>query len=348
MDQTEYHDVIVIGSGFGGAFVAHDLAERNIDVCVLERGRWWNPGDFPRQPDELFTNVWDPLSSRYGLFDFRAFRSLTALVAAGVGGGSLIYANVMLRKPAAWFTTPIGDRQSVDWPVTAADLEPFYKRAHAAMSPMQFLYPSTVAPRASAFEWAASSRGYKVFAPELAITFSQPGEPLGRPINGDGRRQTCRLCGECILGCNYGAKNTLDLTLLKDIASVRTRALVRSVAPSGQAPQGYAVRYLDLAGREDGPTWESREAVKEMHCRVLVIAAGAFGSTELLLRSAASLPGISRRLGAAFSPNGDLLTFGSRIGGRREARAVRHRPGRNGGRTDDHADGADRRRRRRR
>ena len=165
----------------------------------------------------------------------------------------------MLRKPAAWFTTPIGDRQSVDWPVTAADLEPFYKRARLVMDPTKFQYPSNVAPRPAAFEWAARSRGYKVFAPELAITFSKPGQPLGEPIDGDPRRETCRLCGECILGCNYGAKNTLDLTILNEIRNcVRTHALVRSVAPIGPWPQGFIVRYLDLTGREDAPSWEAR------------------------------------------------------------------------------------------
>ena len=155
MSEIEYHDVIVIGSGFGGSFVAHELAERGHHVCVLERGRWWHPGEFPRRPDELFGNVWAPTSGRYGLFDIRAFRGLTALVAAGVGGGSLIYANVMLRKPSSWFSTPVEDGESVDWPISRATLDPFYDRAHTLMDPKPFPYPGSIAPRAAAFEWAA-------------------------------------------------------------------------------------------------------------------------------------------------------------------------------------------------
>ena len=86
---------------------------------MLERGRKWLPGEFPRRPDELFDNVWAPPSGRFGLFDFRAFRGLTALVAAGVGGGSLIYANVLIDKPGTWFSTPVAHHESVDWPISA-------------------------------------------------------------------------------------------------------------------------------------------------------------------------------------------------------------------------------------
>jgi cholesterol oxidase len=314
------HEVIVIGSGFGGSFVAHELAKQGREVCVLERGRKWLPGEFPRRPDELFDNVWAPPSGRFGLFDFRAFRGLTALVAAGVGGGSLIYANVLLDKPGTWFTTPVEHHESVDWPISADVLRPYYERARKAMTPKRFTYPASIAPRTAAFEWAAQSRGYHVFAPELAVSFSENGDLGGQPIKGPKgtKRETCRLCGECILGCNFGAKNTLDLTLLDhDAINVRAQTLVRSIAPIREGDLRYAVRYIDLAGRSARALSEQNAPIQEMRCRVLVIAAGALGSPELMLRSASSFPGLSRMVGTHFSPNGDLLTFGTRIGGRR-------------------------------
>lgn len=96
-------DCIVIGSGFGGAVMACRLAESGRRVLVLERGERYPPGSFPRTPLATSTNVWDPKQRLYGLYDMWSFRKFDAIVSAGLGGGSLIYANVMLRKPEAWF-----------------------------------------------------------------------------------------------------------------------------------------------------------------------------------------------------------------------------------------------------
>ena len=322
---AEEHDVIVVGSGFGGSFVAHALAKDGHKVCVLERGGRWQPGDFPRRPDELFANVWDPISMRYGLFDIQSFKGLTVLVAAGVGGGSLIYANVLLEKPNRWFTTPAGDCESVEWPISGDDLREEYARAKGLLEPMQFVASPVTAPRTAAFERAARNCGYRVTAPDLAVNFAN-----GRGGRADGKeiravegihREPCRLCGECILGCNFGSKNTLDLMLLRDDhITVRERTLVRSVAPIHAGRYHFEVRYIDLHGRDRSPLREQREELSIMRCNVLILAAGSLGSTELMLRSAVGFPGLSRHVGTRFSPNGDLLTFGSRLGRRRRGR----------------------------
>src|SRR5262249_35501865 len=152
---------VVIGSGFGGAFAAHALASHGWDVLVLERGRRWELGSFPRRPDQLFGNTWDPARQRYGLYDMRSFRGVDALVAAGVGGGSLIYANVALRKEPDWFSTPTGDGTDTDWPVTYDDLAPYYDRAIRLLRATPFPVQYELARR-SAFERAAHARGYRV------------------------------------------------------------------------------------------------------------------------------------------------------------------------------------------
>ncbi len=96
-------DAVVVGSGFGGSVTAFRLAEAGLRVCVLERGKEYPPGSFPRNPHETAKNFWDPDFRMYGLFDLWSFSKLDALVSSGLGGGSLIYANVLLRKPEKWF-----------------------------------------------------------------------------------------------------------------------------------------------------------------------------------------------------------------------------------------------------
>ena len=97
-DAPERFDAIVIGSGFGGSVSAYRLAESGLRVCLLERGKPYPPGSFARTPGQMRTNFWDPTRGLYGLFDLWSFHGLNALVSSGLGGGSLIYANVLLRK----------------------------------------------------------------------------------------------------------------------------------------------------------------------------------------------------------------------------------------------------------
>src|SRR5690349_4193707 len=113
--HAEYANAVVIGSGFGGAVAAWRLAHEGLSVVVLERGKLYPRGSFPRTPYKMARNFWDPSEGLYGLFDIWSFRSLESVVASGVGGGSLIYANVLLRKDENWFVTNAQDGE--DWPV---------------------------------------------------------------------------------------------------------------------------------------------------------------------------------------------------------------------------------------
>src|SRR5215204_5113786 len=97
MSDTHF-DAVVIGSGFGGSVMAYRLAEAGLRVCVLERGKPYPPGSFPRSPREMRGHFWDPSEGLFGLFNLWSFRGLEAVVSSGLGGGSLIYANVLIRK----------------------------------------------------------------------------------------------------------------------------------------------------------------------------------------------------------------------------------------------------------
>lgn len=322
---TERFDAIVIGSGFGGAVAAARLSEAGLSVVVLERGRPYPPGSFPRTPRGMRTNFWAPASGLLGLFEVWSFDKVTAIVAAGLGGGSLIYANVMLRKPPDTFA---------GWPLGYDALVPHYERVERVLGPTPFPHveePYASTPKTHAFARAAAAAGLEVERPPLAIAFAAGDRPPapGVQLPPDGNlhgapRRTCRLCGECNVGCNEGAKDTLDFTYLSE--ALRAGAQIRSCCEAvGIAAEegGYAVRYLQhVSARGATPDHlldPTRELDRSIRAKVVVVAAGALGSTRLLLASRAGLPRLSPRLGHGFSSNGDWFSVARncRLPGRR-------------------------------
>lgn len=316
--MEERYDAVVVGSGFGASAMACRLAQAGRRVAVLERGDRHPPGSFPRSPRGLAANLWEPAAGLYGMFDVWAFHGIEALVSSGLGGGSLIYANVLLRKDRDWFVDDDPGHPRRPWPVGYDDLEPHYEAAEAMLGAQR--YPLDADPysgtaKTLAMREVAGRLGGEWTLPPLAVTFSNPGrKPVpGQPIEEDRPnlyqvpRSTCRLCGECDLGCNYGAKNTLDLTYLSRAvdagAEIRTLCEVRRIDPLPEG--GYRVGYVShdpAAGPPAAPErWLRADRV--------ILGAGTFGSTFLLLRNRAAFPAIGPTLGTRFSGNGDILTF---------------------------------------
>jgi cholesterol oxidase len=315
----ERFDAVVVGSGFGGSVVAQRLADAGLDVLVLERGKAYPPGSFPRRPREMRDNFWDPSEGLHGMFDVWSFRHIEALVSSGLGGGSLIYANVLIRKDPKWFVHDGGPEEGYEhWPVTREDLDPHYDNVEPMLGAQS--YPLDRAPYADtsktlAMREAAGRLGLRWCLPKLAVSFAGPGQEPGVPIpepegNLHGRpRYTCRLCGECDIGCNYGSKNTLDYNYLSAAkrlgAEIRTRCEVRSFAPEGN---GHVVRYVEHdPAREGRRTNTGRLPERTVRADRLVLSAGTLGTTYLLLRNRAAFPGIGSPLGTRFCGNGDLL-----------------------------------------
>lgn len=324
MAATDNHfDAVVVGSGFGGSVLAYRLARAGKSVCVLERGRAYPPGSFPRGPRELSKAFWDPSEGYYGLFNLWSFKGIGAVVSSGLGGGSLIYANVLLRKPEEWFVQGGKAEDGYEsWPVTYKELVPHYERAEAMLNGQEYPFAHTT-PKTVAFREAGEKLGREFILPKLAVTFANAGEEaaVGVPIREEHPnmygvpRYTCRLVGECDIGCNFGSKNTLDLNYLSEAkrlgAEIWPLREVRSLAP--REGGGYVVRYVehDLAdeGRKIRTDDPRLRPLRELTCERLVLAAGTLGSTYLLLRSRDAFPGLSPRLGSRFGGNGDLLTF---------------------------------------
>ncbi len=316
--QDSHFDAVIVGSGFGGSVMAYRLAEAGLEVCLLERGKTYPPGSFPRSPREMATNFWDPSEGHYGLYDLWSFNGIEALVASGLGGGSLIYANVLLRKDPNWFVTEDLERGGYEhWPVTRADLDPHYDRVEAMIKPQRYPAehpPYDTTPKTREFAAAAERLGMKADLPPLAVTFANderppvPGEPIeeDKPNLHGAPRYTCRLVGECDIGCNIGAKNTLDFNYLSAAkragAELLTEAEVRSFEPLDGG--GFRVGYVTHPEREE----------HALSAKRLVLSAGTLGSTFLLLKNRSAFPRLSPRLGTRFCGNGDLLTFAVNTG----------------------------------
>lgn len=323
MQASEHFDAIVVGSGFGGSVTAYRLAEAGLRVCVLERGKRYPPGSFPRAPYDMARNFWDPNSARFGLFQVWGFKHMDALVAAGLGGGSLIYANVHLRMPEAWFVHDLPGGAYEPWPFDYAALEPHYERVEAILKPTTYpveAEPYAGTPKMLAYRAAAEARGLAWSLPPISVTFADegrapvPGEPIHDPTgsttnNLHGRtRYTCRLCGECDVGCNFGSKNTLDYNYLslaeKHLAVLRDLCDVKTFAPRPDG--GYQVTYRQYAPEDEGRVPYSGGQEVTISGDRLVLAAGTFGTNYLLQRNKAAFR-LSARFGKGFSGNGDIL-----------------------------------------
>lgn len=302
-------DAVVVGSGFGGAVSAYRLSAAGRSVCVLERGKTYKPGSFARTPDELKNAFWDPSNGQFGLFNVWSFKNTDVIVSSGLGGGSLIYANVLVEKPAEWFD---------GWPINYAQLKTHYQNVKNVLKPVK--YPSTKAP----YDEAVKASVLKQFAQknaadfdylplDLAVSFGKDntnpifGEQLDDDHNMHGSlRFGCRLCGECYLGCNYGSKNTVDLNYLSMAkshgADIRSLCEVKEIK---QREGGYTVKYV-VRNPEDP---EADEVEESIDCKKLVLAAGSLGTTYLLLKNHSNLPNLSKKLGHQFSGNGDVKTI---------------------------------------
>jgi cholesterol oxidase len=280
-------DAIVIGSGFGGGITALRLSEAGRSVLVLERGQRWRPGEFARDVRDVDRLLWrwPAYENSRGLYDLRFFSGLAAVVASGVGGGSLIYANIHIRPDAIVF-------QDQRWPkeITRAVLDPYYDRVRDTLG-VSPLPRSDHLPKRDHYWAAAQAIGREVFDPDQAVSWTDPREP---------GRHRCQLVAECEFGCQYGAKNTVDMTYLaraeRNGAKVMPGMAVESLE---RAAEGWRVSVRDTASG----------LRSSMVARRVIVAAGTLGTNEILLRSraAGALPNISERLGHGYSGNGDFL-----------------------------------------
>jgi cholesterol oxidase len=286
----EAYDAIVVGSGFGGGVAACRLARAGMQVCVLERGRRFGPGDFPDRPEQAPFALWHPSLNPNGLFDLRLMRDLAVLTAAGVGGGSLVYANVQLRAPASVFAS--------GWPaaIDRAGLDPYYDRTEEALEP-RATPDDPALPKIAAFAAAGERTGRVAERLPLAVHF---GDDRLNPFSGVPQRG-CTNLGRCDIGCPRLAKNTVDITYIAraeaDGAEVYPLHEATRIDPPADPGGHWRVGFRDLQYHVQG----------SVQAPTVILAAGCLGSPRLLLTNRSRLPRLSPALGTRFSGNGDAL-----------------------------------------
>jgi cholesterol oxidase len=298
-----HYDVVVVGSGYGGAIAASRMARAGRRVCVLERGEEWQPGDYPETLAEGMREIQADLADRHigrrtGLYHFHVNQDISALVGCGLGGTSLINANVVLPPDPRVFADPVWPgalRADVSGSL-AAGIERAAEMLRAAP------YPETAPelPKLRAMQKSAARLGAPFYRPPIAVSFQDGVNHVGV------EQHACNLCGNCVSGCNRGAKNTVLMNYLPDArnygAEIFTEALVRYVHREGGRWHVH-FEVLDPGRRRfDAPP-------VFVSANLVILAAGTFGSTEILLRSREYGLPVSNELGKHFSGNADVLGF---------------------------------------
>jgi cholesterol oxidase len=294
------YDALVIGTGFGGAVTACRLSQvkkpRELGIGVIERGRRYAMNTFPRDFDDIGAGwLWQ---NDQGLFDIKPLNEMTVVQGAGLGGGSLIYANVHVRPPAAVFENGWPPGYNLDALAQYYDLVAYMLDINPISTGVAGLPAKTTAMQKAA---RLLNREAQFFLPNIAVDLSKPGVQHQNKF--DSTQSGCTYCGECDIGCNIHAKNTLDLNYLavaeKNGAEIATQCEVIKIEPKGD---GYKITFRDYANDLEGSTEADR----------VFVCAGAVNSTELLLRCRdefGTLPRLNGYLGHRYSGNGDFLAF---------------------------------------
>ncbi len=301
LDQLQPHyDAVVVGSGYGAGVAASRLARMGFSVAVLERGREFAIGEFPDTLPEAtqeFQYVFNGIhqGKRTGLYELHYGRDMHVLVGCGLGGTSLINANVALPPDGrVW--------EDARWPTELFHddtLEEGFARARRMLRPVPYPNDKSLDKLARLGE-AAAALGGELSYPPINVAF-QTGPNAAGVV-----QPACNLCGDCCSGCNVGAKTTVQMTYLPDAvnhgAEIFTGATVRHVSKEAG---GWRVLYTPTSSRRDG----FRSPERSVAAKMVVLGAGALGSTEILLRSRAEGLAVSDRLGQGFTGNGDVLAF---------------------------------------
>jgi cholesterol oxidase len=306
------YDVLVVGSGFGGSVTALRLSEKGYRVGVLEAGRRFTRETLPKNSWDLKNYLWAPRLGMYGIQRIHLLGNVMVLAGAGVGGGSLNYANTLYVPPKAFFEDPQW-RDITDW---EKELQPYYDQARRMLGVR--LNP-TMTPSDTHLKAAAERMGVgdTFHLAPVGVFFGDgedatgearaaPGAEVADPYFGGAgpSRRACVECGECMTGCRHGAKNTLNenYLYLAEKAGAVVHAMTTVVSVTDDSRGGYAVATLPTDDRRKG-------AGRLFTARRVVLAAGTYGTQTLLhrMKAGGQLPHLSRRLGELTRTNSEAL-----------------------------------------
>ena len=301
------YDVVVIGSGFGGSVTALRLTEKGYRVGVLEAGRRFEDADYPRTSWDARKFFWAPKLGCKGIQRIHMLRDVIILAGAGVGGGSLVYANTLYEPKDAFYH----DRQwahITDW---RAELAPYYNQAQRMLGVVRnpTMTPSDEVMRSVAEEMGV---GHTFGMAPVGVFFGRDGrkEPrveVSDPFFGGAgpSRRGCVECGGCMTGCRNNAKNALvkNYLYLAERAGAIVHAETTAIAVRPLERGGYAVDTVRTGA------WRARRTTRSFTASQVVFAAGTWGTQQLLHRMKVTgiLPEVSGMLGVLTRTNSEAL-----------------------------------------
>jgi len=303
--RTYDYDVVVVGSGFGGSVAALRLAEKGYRVHVIESGRRFADEDFAKTSWNLGRYLWVPRLKLFGVQRIHRLPDVVILAGAGVGGGSLNYANTLYVPPAAFFQDPQW-AHIADW---QSELAPHYETASRMLGVVTNPCDGPVEQimRQSADDLGVGDTFRKT---PVGVFFGKPGERVADPyFGGAGPERTgCTQCGNCMVGCRVGAKNTLlknYLALAERLgATIEPLRTVVAVEPIDEDRRGAGYRVTtEVTG-----AWV-RKGRHTVTASQVVFAAGAWGTQRLLQRMSFDglLGDLSPALGVLTRTNSEAL-----------------------------------------
>lgn len=293
-------DFVIIGSGFGGSVAAMRLAQKGYTVAVLEAGKRWNAEDFPKTNWDLPKYLWNPSLNWYGIQHISVLNDVAVLHGAGVGGGSLVYANTLMKPNDTVFDAwPKG----VDW---KTELDPHYTEARKMLGVTT--NPMLLEAEKTLQQVSKRMNAGDTFHPtEVGVYFGEPGKTVPDPyFSGAGPdRAGSTGSGDCMIGCKDNSKNTLDKNYLyfaeKWGAKVYAETTATEIIP--ETAGGYTVRTRETTSsrKKKGPM---------LHAKNVIVAAGVLGTLDLLLKNKhvhKNLPALSDQTGDNVLTNGESL-----------------------------------------
>lgn len=296
------YDFIVIGSGFGGSVAALRLAEKGYTVCVIESGKRWQAKDFPKTNWSFWKYLWAPAFFCYGIQRIQFLNHVVILGGAGVGGGSLVYANTLFVPPDSFFNDPQWQGLVPDW---KAELMPFYETAKKMLGVVT--NPKFWPTDYMLLDYAREIGREDYFRPsEVGVFFGEPGVTVPDPyFGGRGPARTgCTMTGHCMVGCRDGGKNSLDRNYLYLAEGLGVKIIpehkVIDVRPNSHG------EYIVTAQKVTDFIFKRKLILR---AKGVVFAAGVMGTLELLWRckQVGSLPKLSDKLGHFVRTNSEVL-----------------------------------------
>ena len=308
--EQPVYDYVIAGSGFGGSVSAMRLAEKGYRVLLLERGRRFEDEQFPKTNWQLKDYLWLPALRWFGIQQMSLLNGVLIYHGSGLGGGSLVYANVLMEPSDKLFDAPAW-RHLADWKQLLA---PHYQTAKRMLGvvPNPRSWPADQALREIAAEMGKEAN----FRPsQVGVFFGQPGqegELVPDPyFGGSGpARKGCIQCGGCMVGCRHNAKNSLQKNYLyfaeqhgAELAPETEVVEIKPLPQDGPGAPRYAVTARSATARLRRPS-------RQILARNVVVSAGATGTLKLLFRcrdQSRTLPDLSRRLGDNVRTNSESL-----------------------------------------